>query len=140
MSVALVDSGPLIALFDGSDSYHHKCVDWLASWQGTLVTTPPVLTEAAHVTGSRCGTGCQIDFLTWTNQAMECDDGTSRDLPRIVAIMAKYQDLPADFADASLVALAERRGIYDVVSLDADFTVYNTAARRRFHNLLTAAS
>jgi uncharacterized protein len=50
--------------------------------------------------------------------------------------MATYRDLPADFADASLVALAERRGIYDVISVDDDFTVYSTAARRRFRNLL----
>ena len=136
MSVALADSGPLVALFDGSDSNHGRCLEWLASWQGTLLTTPAVITEASHITGKRCGTACQIDFLTWTSKAIECDDGTGRDLPRIVAIMAKYHDLPADFADASLVALAERRGIYDVVSIDADFTIYSTAARRRFRNLL----
>lgn len=136
MSIVLVDSGPLVALFDGSDRHHRPCLDWLASWQGALLTTPAVITEVTHIVGRSCGTGCQIDFVGWAAQGLDCDDGTSQDLPRIAAIMGKYRDLPADFADASLVALAERRGIYDVLSVDSDFTVYSTAARHRFRNLL----
>ncbi|MFH1570244.1 MAG: PIN domain-containing protein [Gemmatimonadota bacterium] len=136
MGAVLVDSGPLVALFDGSDADHRRCVDWLASWDGILLTTPSVITEVAHILGRRCGQGCQIDFVQWAAQSLRCDDGTSQDLPRIAAIMAKYRDLPADFADASLVAMAERRALYDVISVDADFTVYCAAARRRFRNLL----
>ena len=136
MSAVLVDSGPLTALFDGSDRFHKACLAWLASWDGTLLTTAAVITEVTHILGRRCGKACQIDFITWAGQGLVCDEGTGRDLPRMAAIMAKYSDLPADFADASLVALAERRQIYDVISVDADFTVYSTAARRRFQNLL----
>jgi len=136
MDAVLVDSGPLVALFDGSDDNHNACLEWLAPWHGALLTTPVVITEVAHILGKRCGKGCQIDFVTWAGQGLECDDGTARDLPRIAATMAKCHDLPADFADASLVAMAERRDIYDVISIDDDFTVYSTAARRRFRNLL----
>jgi predicted nucleic acid-binding protein len=59
----------------------------------------------------------------------------ARDLARIRDIIAKYADLPADFADASLVALAERRGLFAVTSVDSDFTVYRGATRRRFRNV-----
>ncbi|MFH1567649.1 MAG: PIN domain-containing protein [Gemmatimonadota bacterium] len=136
MDAVLVDSGPLVALFDGSDDNHARCVEWLSRWHGALLTTPAVITEVTHILGRRCGPGCPVDFVSWAAQGLTCDGGTHEDLPRIAAIMAKYQDLPADFADASLVALAERRALYDVISVDDDFTVYCAAARRRFHNLL----
>ena len=51
------------------------------------------------------------------------DGETAPDLPRIIEIMKKYADLPADFADASLVALCERRGIDTVATLDRHFDV-----------------
>jgi predicted nucleic acid-binding protein len=58
--------------------------------------------------------------------------------PRIVEIMRKYADLPADFADAALVAMCERRGIGSVASLDRHFDVYRTADRKRLRNVFFA--
>jgi uncharacterized protein len=50
-------------------------------------------------------------------------------LPRIAALMTKYADLPADFADVSLVWLAQQKRIDKVVSVDArDFAVYRSYA------------
>ena len=47
--------------------------------------------------------------------------------------MAKYADSPMDFADATLVALAEERSIASIVTLDRkDFSVYRTASRKGF--------
>ena len=52
---------------------------------------------------------------------------------RIRALMEKYQDLPMDLADASLVALAEMRGLREVFTLDhADFQVYRLHRRQTF--------
>ena len=50
----------------------------------------------------------QRDFLFWAQQALNIDIGTVDDLPKIRAILEKHVDLPANFADASLVALCER--------------------------------
>ena len=66
---------------------------------------------------------------------MEIDRLTAGDLPRIIEIMRKYSDLPADFADASLVAMCERRGITSVATLDRHFEVYRTRDRKRFRNV-----
>jgi len=49
--------------------------------------------------------------------------------------LKKYDDLPADFADASLVAMCERRGIAEVATLDSDFDVYRTADRKHLRNV-----
>ena len=77
----------------------------------------------------------QQDFLFWAENAMTIDSDTRGDLPRIRAILDKYSDLPADFADASLVALCERISSTDVASVDGDFTIYRTRDRRVFRNL-----
>jgi predicted nucleic acid-binding protein len=41
--------------------------------------------------------------------------------------MAKYESVPMDLADASLVALAEERGLRTVFTLDRDFRIYRLA-------------
>ncbi len=80
----------------------------------------------------------QLEFLDWVGAALEIDQLTAADLPRIVEIMRKYADLPADFADASLVAMCERRGIVSVATLDRHFDVYRTLDRKRLRNVFFA--
>jgi predicted nucleic acid-binding protein len=47
--------------------------------------------------------------------------------------MQKYQDRPMDLADASLVALAEERGLRDIFTLDRrDFQTYRLHGRQAF--------
>ncbi len=128
----VLDAGPLIALFDGSDRHHSTAVDFVRRTRQPLVTNAPVLAEACWVLDF--AVDAQLDCLSWASQALRIDDGTGRDLPRIGAILDKYRDLPADFADASLVALCERLNCYDVASIDAEFTIYRSASRRTFRN------
>jgi len=138
ISDIIIDSGPLYALFDQSDTYHLASVTWLQrSRRSRLVANACVLTEVTCLLSSR-GLRTAIDpFLAWASEALEIDTELSGDLPRIRAILAKYADLPADFADASLVALAERRNCFSVASVDSDFTIYRGACRRAFRNVLT---
>ncbi len=51
--------------------------------------------------------------------------------------MARYRDVPMDFADACLVQLADELGTGDILTLDSDFEVYRWRSRRRFRNLLS---
>lgn len=51
--------------------------------------------------------------------------------------MERYQDLPMDFADASLVILAEELGTGRILSTDErDFQTYRWKNRKPFKNLL----
>ena len=134
MPAVLVDSGPLIALFDGSDAHHRRAVAFVRDHRGALVTNVAVLTEVCHLLDF--STAAQLDFLVWAQNALDVDTQTVSDLPRIRTIIEKYSDLPADFADASLVALAERRDVYRVATIDDDFTIYRGAARKKFTNVL----
>jgi uncharacterized protein len=125
------DAGPLVALFKGADTYHGEAVAFFASLRDPLVTNMVVIAEVTALLAQRF----QADFLDWATGALEIDEQTVGDLPRIVAIMGKYADLPADLADASLVAMCERRGIAAVATLDQHFDVYRTADRRRLRNV-----
>jgi len=132
----VVDSGPLIALFDGSDRFHQAALDFIKAQPGPLITNLPVITEVVYMLDF--AVQAQRDFLFWAESALLLDTETANDLPRIRALMEKYHDLPADFADASLVALCERRRITTVASVDADFTIYRMQDRRGFHNCFHA--
>jgi predicted nucleic acid-binding protein len=129
-----VDAGPLVALFDGSDKHHADAIAFVQRAGFSLVTNLLVLAEVAALLPSRY----QIDLLSWTEEGVEIDWGTVSDFPRIITIMRKYDDLPADLADASLLAMCERRGIREVATLDKDFDVYRTADRKRLRNVFLA--
>ena len=129
----VVDSGVLYALFDPADGHHDRARSFLAGNPPGLVTNVPVLTEVTYLLDYSVGEQCA--FLQWACEALTIDTGTATDLPRIVEIMGKYADLPADFADASLLALCERAGIDRIATLDRDFAVYRLRNRKRLVNV-----
>lgn len=51
-------------------------------------------------------------------------------------ILTKYRDMRPNFADDSLVALCERRGLRRIASIDRDFGKHQTLTNEPFENLL----
>jgi len=65
-NVVVVDSGPLLALFDRDDAHLARVRQALKRNQGLrLLTTWPVLTETSALLLSRVGKGTEIEFLDW---------------------------------------------------------------------------
>ena len=59
------------------------------------------------------------------------------DLKRATALMRKYRDTPMDFADATLVLMAEELRTTDICTLDRrGFWIYRTSAGKRFNLVL----
>lgn len=132
----LVDSGPLIALFDRDDAHHQSVKAFLQNHAARLLTTWPVLTETCAVLPA----ACVQDFLTFVERGgAGVVDLPAEAVSTIRALMDKYADRPMDFADASLVVLAVRLETDTILSLDADFTVYRLPGKKRFKNPLTDA-
>jgi predicted nucleic acid-binding protein len=130
----VVDSGPLIALFDRDDRHHPRAIEFLKGFRGELISNHAVLTEVCHLLDF--SVQVQIDFLRWVVQgAIRLEVITAEDLHRVIQLTEKYSDLPMDFADASLVCLCERRDIRSVASVDRDFTVYRTSKGKPFRNV-----
>jgi uncharacterized protein len=133
----IVDAGPLIALFDRDDRYHHRAVEFVRDCRERLITNLPALTEATALL--RFSVEAQRDLLWWVHRSLEIDQGTSADLPQIIAQLEKYRDMPADFADVSLVIMAERLNVSRVASVDRDFAVYRLSGKRHFENVFLQA-
>jgi len=132
MHSALLDTGVLVALMDQSEKKHDLCVGFLEDFQGELLTTEPVLTEAIHLLGySVKAQLCCIEFLL--DEEVTIVPQSAQSLSRVAVLMEKYQDIPMDFADATLVVLAEETGIREVLTLDIrGFHVYRIHGRKHF--------
>ena len=137
---ALVDSGPLLALFNAGDHWHGRVLDWLAAHPETrLVSTWPVLTEVCALLARCIHNEAAIDFLRWVQRgAMEIDSPEAGSLPAVWAISDRFASLPFDLADASVAEAAGRRRIRHVLSVDADFIVYRDPAGRPLISVLWA--
>ena len=136
MKKILIDSGPLIALFDASDKYHARAINFIKNNKSILITTIASVTETLHLLDFN--RNAQIDFLEWVNKgAVEIQNIENSDFSRIRELISKYRDLPMDFADACLVFLAEKLNINMVATIDRDFTIYRIKGRRKFNVVLS---
>ncbi len=83
----------------------------------------------------------QADFLEWLHDGharglMRIATLDPTDLPGLAALVRKYADCPMDLADASLVLLANKLDVTDIITIDrTDFAVYRTAKRKSFRNV-----
>lgn len=128
----IVDAGPLVAIILRTDPHHQACLDCTRQISTGLVTTWPAFTEAVYLLGRRSGWDAQSALLRLALKGALAVNGPDEGMmPRIHELMRKYRDVPMDFADASLVALAEQRGEVDLFTLDSDFEVYR-AGRKSF--------
>jgi uncharacterized protein len=124
----LLDTGPLAAYLDRRDPAHDEIAACLAPFSGQLHTTSAVITEAMHfvATDSR-GPALLAEFITASRTRVH-DFSQPAELRAAAALMAKYADTPMDYADATLILLAERLAVPDIVTLDRrGFSVYRTA-------------
>ena len=136
MKKILIDSGPLIALFDSSDKYHHEAVNFIKTNKFPLITTLASITETLHLLDFN--RNAQIDFLEWVHRgAVEIYNIENSDFERLRAITEKYRDLPMDFADSCLVYLAEKLNLNTIATIDRDFTIYRIQGRRKFKIILS---
>jgi uncharacterized protein len=98
-----------------------------------MLTTWPVLTEAMYLLGDAGGWPAQRALWAMIERdALEVADLQTSDIARARALMEKYRDAPMDIADATLVAVAEARGLKRIFTLDSDFGVYRYRGREAF--------
>jgi predicted nucleic acid-binding protein len=117
----LLDSGALISLLDRSQELHAACALSLDLWNGPVISTEAVLGEAAQMLGGVAGgrRSC-IDFFLAGGAVLVPSSAAS--LRRVRDLLVRHADLSMDYADATLVALAE----------DVDSNVILTTDRRAF--------
>jgi len=135
---ALVDTGAVVALVNRADRHHALAVEWFRGFRGELLTTDAVVTETAYVLAST--PVHQQAALLWFERARAAgllSVEAVADYSVLAGILARYASLPCDYADASLIALAERSGVSVIATVDQrDFSVYRIQGRKRFRIVL----
>ena len=125
----LVDTGPLVAALNRRDPQHQACRKLLDSRAGELQVTPYVVAEVCWMVSSRIGAVAEANVIDAVaagelRQVVLADE----ELHRVAELLHQYADLHGgqglSVADASVVAVAEQRGIEEIATLDVtDFTV-----------------
>jgi predicted nucleic acid-binding protein len=129
----LVDTGPLVALFDPQDGQHGRCAKVLKGVREPLRTTVSVLTEAFHMLGPETyGSDRLRDFIERGGLSLWFFDDAA--LTRAFELMEQYADHPMDLADASLVVAAEFLGTRKIFTIDRrDFASYRVRRGHRHY-------
>jgi predicted nucleic acid-binding protein len=134
----IADTGFFLALLDRNDGHHKIAVAKLKQLNEPLVTTIPVITEATHLILTRLGWPSLIRFIeSIDNGFVSLFEIPIDHFGSVSKLMRKYRGLPMDFADASLIVLADSLGHGRVLSTDTrDFKAYRWKERKPFENLL----
>ena len=140
MPAAIVDAGPVVALFGvGRQAYREKYRKLFAqaaaeSW--SLLTTWPCITEASYL----LDVPQRFSMLKWVAAgAVTVYSFDQSELEDIVTAMIQYTARPRtemDLADASLLWLAAQCDVARVITLDVrDFSRYQLPDGRSFEIL-----
>jgi len=133
----LLDTGPLVAYLDAGETSHPEVSACLDGFSGRLFTTSAVITEAMYlVSASPEGPSLLVEFLTVGDVGV-VDFSQPSELHDAVALMEKYSDTPMDYADATLVLLAERLETRHILTLDRrGFSAFRTRRGNAFSLVL----
>jgi uncharacterized protein len=137
MTACLLDTGPLVALIDQSEPDHDRVRECLSGLETRLITTGAVITEAFYFLSDVAGGPASLAAFLDASAAEVRDVFSPEALGAAIGFMARYADIPMDFADATLVWAAEQTGTEQMLTLDRrGFTVFRFGRNRRFKLLL----
>lgn len=133
MRTWLVDTGPLVAYLDRADPGHDSVARAVDSFSGHLATTSAVITEAMHLLADDPDGPMLLAELIQTADLRIVESTQAKQILEAAVLMRKYADTPMDFADATLVLLADTAGVLEILTLDRrGFSTYRTAKGKRF--------
>jgi predicted nucleic acid-binding protein len=130
--LVMMDTGPWVALIDRSEERHKECVEWLNDFRGNILSSEAVLTEVLYLLNfSPRAQSAAIDFVL--KGAIILVPSSVESLKGVKRLMQKYKDIPMDYADATLVSIAEDLSLTHVVTFDVkDFGIYRLFRKQPF--------
>ena len=128
MKRIIVDTGPLVALLNGSDVYHEWARNTMSRLKPPLFTCEPVLAEAAYLVRRLPG-GPQAVLDLLARGVVQVDFRVDSDLLALRTLLTKYASVPMSLADACLVRMSEVMPRSHILTLASDFKVYRRRGR-----------
>jgi predicted nucleic acid-binding protein len=138
MKPVLLDTGPIVALLDPTDSFHELCADAIANIAAPLVTCEAVIAESCHLLRKLPGAP-EAALENLASGIFHIPLPLSAHARAVSTILAKYRRHETDLADACLIHLAEQLEVGDILTLDSDFYYYRWAKNNPFRLLIPLA-
>lgn len=125
MPPILVDTGPLYAMADRDDDWHHRVVRFLERSREGLAVPVTVLPEAAYLLMTHLGPEAERKLIqSVVSGEMAVEELTLQDLRRTLELLRRYEEARIGFVDATVVAIAERLKISRILTTDRrDFSL-----------------
>jgi uncharacterized protein len=125
----IVDTGPLVALLNRTDTHHAWVVQQLQGIAPPMITCEAVLAEATYLT--RSVLGARVALIEMVGEGfLSIGLSLAEQHGAILKLVRRYTDVPMSLADACLVRLAEMHPQSPVLTLDSDFKVYRKNGRQ----------
>ena len=105
-----LDTSGLLAIANRRDPDHERARAALVQDRGPYLVPAGVLAEITYLIERRLGLRALDGFLADIESGAYSLDCGDRDIPRIRELVRRYADLPLGFADAAVIACAERSG------------------------------
>jgi uncharacterized protein len=128
-SRVIVDTGPLVALLNRSDSAHAWVVRQLREISPPMITCEAVLAEATYLTRQFVGARAALIEMI-SDEFLVIGMGVADHHSELLTMIRRYANVPMSLADACLVRLAEIFPQSPVLTLDSDFAVYRKNGRK----------
>ena len=132
---AIADAGPLVAFFDRAERHHAWAAERVRELAAPLLVCEPVLAEAMYLLAGLPKAQDAL-FGLLENGALRVAFHVEEHVPALRALQRKYRDRPMSLADACIVRMAELFERHQVLTLDADFSVYRKHGREPLALLL----
>jgi predicted nucleic acid-binding protein len=117
--VILLDTSGLLAALDGSQDHHRRAAQVLLEADGPFLLSPFVLAELDYLLTTRVGVAAELALLDEVSRgAYRLEPFPQEDVDVARDIVSRYDTLGIGLADASLVVLAARYELLDVLTLD----------------------
>jgi len=117
--VILLDTSGLLAALDGSERRHREAAAALRDANPPWVLSPFVLAELDYLLATRVSTQVERQFLDEVGRGvyrLECLEPA--DVAAAETVIGRHPALGIGLADASIVVLAAKYGVRDVLTLD----------------------
>jgi predicted nucleic acid-binding protein len=104
---------------DQDDAWHDRVRAFLHTVRAQLIVPITVLPEACYLISVHLGASAELHFVrSVQREEIKVEFLRKEDLTRTVEVMDKYLDTDLGFVDASLVAVAERLKIREILTTD----------------------
>ena len=114
----VVDASGILSALDSGDPHHSACLSALRAGEPRLLS-PLILAEVDYLLGTRSGRHAQLTFLEdVAGGAYRVEPFDQGDIVEATDVLRRYADLDIGLADASLVVIARRHGVGDLLTLD----------------------